>query len=319
MNKLILALVFIAAVSATFLPKEDEVMFKFMKFIRQYNKEYSSVEEFQIRFEIFKHNLSKVEDHERFVPHMDVSEEEFKNKLTLSAAAIPKSRANSSKYESTLALGELPDTHDWISKGAVTPVKDQGSCGSCWAFSAIANIEGQDFLTNGKLRAFSEQQLVDCDRAQDQGCNGGLMDNAFTYFQTKKVMLGSDYPYKGRDETCKYNETKGQFNVKSFKDVSQNENDLATAVFELGPISVAVDASAFQFFQGGHIMTGKECNYSQLNHGVTVVGFGVEKGVKFWMVKNSWGQGWGEKGYIRIERGVGACGINMAASSALLK
>lgn len=318
MNKFILALALFVAVSTTFLPKEDEDMFKFMKFMRQYNKEYDSVEEFQMRFEIFRENLTKLADHERLVPHMDISEEEFKTRLTLSASAIPKAKANSSRYESTLTLGEIPESQDWRQHGAVTPVKDQGQCGSCWAFSAIANIEGQDFLTNGTLRTFAEQQLVDCDRDQDQGCNGGLMDNAFTYFETNKVMLSKDYPYKAVDGTCKYVAAEGKFNVKSFKDISQNEGDLAQAVYELGPISVAVDASAFQFYQGG-IMSGTDCNYQYLNHGVTVVGYGVENGKNFWIVKNSWGLGWGESGYIRVERGVGACGINMNASTALLK
>lgn len=318
MNKFIIALALFVAVSAAFLPKEDENMFKFMKFMKQYNKQYDSLEEFQMRFAIFEENLTKLDNHERLVPHMDITEEEFRNKLTLSASEIPKTKAFASTYKPTISMEALPESHDWRAKGAVTAVKDQGQCGSCWAFSAIANLEGQDFLTNGTLRNLAEQQLVDCDKL-DSGCNGGWMDNAFTYFKTSKVMLTKDYKYTARGSSCKYDAGKGTFNVVSFKDIPQNEDELAKAVYELGPISVAVDATAFQFFTGGHIMTAKECNYRQLDHGVAVVGFGVENGTKYWIVKNSWGAGWGEEGYIRIQRGVGACGINMAASTASLK
>jgi len=307
-------LTIIAVASASFLPKEDEDMFKFMKFVRQHNKEYSSVEEFQERFIIFKENLSKVSNHESYTPFMDVSVEEFNNRLTLSASMIPKARATMERYVLKNVFGDLPTTFDWRDQKAVGDVRDQGQCGSCWAFSAVGNLEGLYAIKHQQLLDLSEQQLVDCDKDQDQGCNGGWMDNAFQYLQSHGIEREADYPYTARDGKCKYNDSKGVFKVASFKDISQNESEIQRVLVENGPLSVAVDASSFQFYSGGI----NDCSFSYLNHGVTLVGYGEEAGVKFWTIKNSWGKGWGEKGYIRIPRGTGACGVNSAVSTAIL-
>jgi len=317
MSKIIIALALLVAVSASFLPREDENMFKFMKFLSQNNREYSTVEEFQTRFAIFSANLNKVANHEVFSPFMDVSSQEFNDRLTLNARAIPASRAKTESYRLKNFAGEAPASFDWRSKNAVNGVKDQGQCGSCWAFSAIGNIEGQFAIKKGKLERFSEQQLVDCDTEEDQGCNGGLMDNAFKYLESQGVELEADYKYTGRDGKCKYNKSKEVIKVKSFQDIEQNEDTIKAALFEHGPLSVAVDASAFQFYSGG-ILSAADCDFQQLNHGVTLIGYGVEDGQDFWLVKNSWGTGWGEEGFIRIERGAGACGINTAVSTAIL-
>jgi len=286
-----------------------------MKFISQHNKEYSSVEEFQEKFEVFKVNLDNASNHESFSPFMDMTTEEFQYQLTLNTSAIPAARATMERY-TLKGLVEAPATHDWRDHGVVNAIKNQGQCGSCWAFSAIANIESQYALKNGKLLDLSEQELVDCDTI-DYGCGGGWMDNAFKWFETSGVMTGKDYPYRGVGGTCKYDADRSIFKLKSYQDVSKNESDIKNVVFEHGPLSVAVDASAFQFYPGG-IMTAKECNYRQLNHGVAIVGYGTENGVDFWIVRNSWGAGWGENGYIRVERGAGACGINTTVSTAVL-
>ncbi len=319
MNKTLIVLAIIAAVSANFLPREDETMFKFMKFIRENNKEYKTIEEFQTRFTIFKANVLVAGEQESYNRFMDQSTEEFKGLLNLNSAAIPAVKAVSERYTVKNVMGELPETHDWREHKAVGAVKDQGGCGSCWAFSAIGNLEGLYAIKSGKQEIFSEQLLVDCDDNGDQGCNGGLMDNAFGWLSQdgNGVELSADYPYKGVDQKCKKQADKifKGLKVASFQDVAQNEEEIRRVLFENGPLSIAVDATAFQTYHGGILKT---CRFGGLNHGVTLVGYGEEDGTKFWIIRNSWGTGWGEKGYVRVARGKGLCGMNQAVSTAVL-
>merc|ERR1719405_55362 len=181
-----------------------------------------------------------------------------------------------------------PASIDWSAKGAVTPVKDQGQCGSCWAFSSTGGLEGQWEIATGNLQSLSEQQLVDCSK-QNSGCNGGLMDYAFKFYESTSVATEGSYAYTG------------------FKDIS-NEADLLDAVANTGPISVAIEADqmSFQMYSGG-VLTGN-CG-TNLDHGVLAVGYGSDSGTDYWKVKNSWGASWGMNGYILIERGVNKCGI----------
>jgi cathepsin F len=318
MNRFIIALIAILAVShATFL-KEDSDMLSFIKFIKEHNKEYASVEEFNSKFEIFRQNLAHVEHTESFSPFMDVHQDEFSTKLNLDASALAGLRASMNQYKLKNENIVVEDSLDWRTKGAVSPVKNQGQCGSCWAFSAVGNLEGLNFIKHGQLVTFSEQQLVDCDHNGDQGCNGGLMDNAFQYLISNGgIETDKDYPYTGKGGACKVDKTKQVLKVVSFEDISKNEEEIAKVLQEVGPLSVAVNATPFQFYAGGILKPTKtSCNPARLNHGVTLVGLGEENGVKFWIIKNSWGSGWGEKGYIRLQRGTGACGVNTAVSTA---
>merc|ERR1712224_602099 len=210
---------------------------------------------------------------------------------------------------------ELPDSVDWVDGGAVSPVKDQGSCGSCWAFSTVGSLEGRAAIATGDLQQFSEQQFVDCDKDfGDEGCNGGLMDNAFKYLmQSKGACTEESYGYKGRGGACQIDSCSiglPASSVTGFQDVDGNEKALEEAVAQ-GPVSVAVEAdTVFQFYARGIVKTNF-CG-ANLDHGVTAVGYGVENGVKYWKVKNSWGKMWGESGYIRLKKGKGGkgqCGI----------
>jgi len=237
--------------------------------------------------------------------------------MTLDVNSLAAMKSKMTRYEAKSNLA-APTSFDWRTKGAVTHVKDQGQCGSCWAFSAVANIEGVNFVKNGKLEEFSEQQLVDCDHNGDQGCNGGLMDQAFEYLvENGGLETEADYPYEGSDDSCSFDESKVAVKLTGFHDISSNEDEIAKVLAEVGPLSVGINASPFQFYGGGILKpTKSSCNPSQLNHGVTIVGYGVEGTTKFWIIKNSWGASWGEEGYIRLQRGTGACGVNTNVSTA---
>jgi len=214
-------------------------------------------------------------------------------------------------------VADAPESFDWRDHGAVTPVKNQGQCGSCWAFSTIANIEGQYFLKNNKLVEFAEQQLVDCDRKEDQGCNGGLMQNAFVFLETHGFELESEYKYTAMDGTCKEDNYRVQGKVASWKMLDKDEKTIAATLAETGPLSAAVNAKWFQTYMRG-IMNPWLCNPKALDHGITLVGYGTENNQDYWIIKNSWTESWGEKGYCRLHRGTGKCGINTNVCTATL-
>jgi len=209
------------------------------------------------------------------------------------------------------------DSLNWVTKGAVTPIKDQGQCGSCWAFSATGAIEGAVFVAGKGLTSVAEQQLVDCAGAQgNQGCNGGLMDYAFDYVIANKG-IGSEasYKYTARDGTCK--KVPSVSTISGYKDVATNEGALMTALLAQ-PVAIAIEAdqSCFQFYHTG-VLDDASCG-TNLDHGVLLVGFDTDasSGKDYWLVKNSWGLSWGDKGYIKFVRGKNQCGLTLAASFA---
>lgn len=205
---------------------------------------------------------------------------------------------------------------DWVTKGGVTPVKNQGMCGSCWAFSTTGAVEGAAFVSSGKLVSFSEQQLVDCDDNGDMGCNGGLMDHAFSWIEHHRgLCTEEEYDYHAKQGVCR--DCTPVVKVTGFQDVEPNNEEALKAAVAQQPVSVAIEADQkeFQFYKSG--VFDKKCG-TQLDHGVLAVGYGEEGGAKFWKVKNSWGEKWGENGYIRMTRGAktrhGQCGIAMVPS-----
>jgi C1A family cysteine protease len=315
---LILALLATAAVAEPL--KLEESHYLFDKFVSQYGKKYATAEELMFRFYAFKSNVEAIRAHNAKAlswqlgvnEFADLTWDEFRGRMGLRPIKNDYIR---SKNTANLGDIKVPDSWDWRSKGAVTPVKNQGQCGSCWAFSATGSMEGAWFIKHGTLISLSEQQLVDCSKSYgNEGCNGGWMDYAFEYAKAHAMCSETAYPYTGVDGTCKT--CTGTVTLSGYTDVTKdNENALLTAVYQQ-PVSVAVEAdqSGFQFYTSG-VFDGT-CG-TTLDHGVLAVGYGTQSSKNYWIVKNSWGSSWGASGYILLVRGKGAagqCGINEAAS-----
>ncbi|KAL3968820.1 proline-rich protein PRCC [Sarotherodon galilaeus] len=234
-------------------------------------------------------------------------------------ASLPRHASTSNRLPKGT---KLPKTVDWRKKGYVTKVKNQKECGSCWAFSATGALEGQHFRKTGKLVSLSEQQLVDCSRRfGNHGCNGGWMNSAFQYIRYNGGLdTAVSYPYKAKEGLCHYNPNSVGVKCNGYVNVSPGEAALKWAVATIGPISIAMDASheSFQLYQSG-VYDEHRCSKKHVTHAMLVVGYGTEGGHDYWLVKNSWGRQWGERGYIKMARNKGnQCGIATAASYPLV-
>ncbi|XP_057973675.1 cysteine protease XCP2-like [Malania oleifera] len=304
----------------------------FEAWMSKHGRVYECMEEKLRRFEVFKDNLVHIDERNKRVSNYwlglngfaDLSHEEFKRDyLGLNpVGGFEESGRRRESPHGEFTYGDfvdLPKSVDWRKKGAVTGVKNQGGCGSCWAFSTVAAVEGINKIVTGNLTSLSEQELVDCDRAYNNGCNGGLMDYAFSFIiNNGGLRKEKDYPYVMEEGNCVTKKKEPVVTISGYHDVPQNSEESLLKAIANQPISVAIDASErdFQFYSSG-VFDGS-CG-TQLDHGVAAVGYGTSSdGVDYIIVKNSWGAKWGEKGYIRMRRNTGKaeglCGINKMAS-----
>jgi len=304
---------------------EPNVEAAFEQFVAKYGRDYKTEAERKARFEIFANNLAKIQALNAaghgFTSGVnefaDRSPEEFvSTHFGMQSPTALKESMGDLKHLGTHKYSGAPlaDSVDWTTKGAVTPVKNQGQCGSCWSFSSTGALEGAWQIATGKLVSLSEQQLVDCAKNGNQGCSGGSMDLAFQYLENQTVCTEESYAYTAKDGTCQQSScTTGipKGGVAGYKDVEAQDTDALKEAVSQQPVSVAIEADqqVFQFYTGGVISSG--CGV-KLDHGVLIVGYGTDNGTDYWKVKNSWGATWGESGYVRVKRGLpkdGECGI----------
>jgi C1A family cysteine protease len=295
--------------------------FQFFKYIAEYGKTYGTKAEYNFRLNLFSQRLAMVEEfNSRNGETSTIGINKFSDWTNEEIRRLMGLKEQETKVEPRFKEFDtegIASNIDWRELGGVTPVKNQGHCGSCWSFSTTGAMEGAHFAATGELLSLSESNLVDCSWL-NHGCNGGLMDLAFMYAESHPLETEADYPYTPSTGifACKYDKKKGKVAVKTYHDVPRDSAAQLKAALNVAPVSIGIQADqpVFHYYTGG-IITSADCG-TTIDHGVLAVGYGVENGQEYYIVKNSWGSDWGENGFVRIgvKDGEGICGIHKQAS-----
>ncbi|CAL4931687.1 unnamed protein product [Urochloa decumbens] len=298
------------------------MMGRFLRWQAAYNRSYATAEERDRRFQVYRRNMEHIEATNRAGnltytlgenQFADLTEEEFLDLYAMKGGMPSLHRDAGRKQANFSAAVNAPTSVDWRAKGAVTPIKNQGpSCSSCWAFVTAATIESITKIKTGKLVSLSEQELIDCD-PYDGGCNLGYFVNGYRWvIENGGLTTEANYPYQARRNYCSRSKAAQRAaRISDYVQVPAGEAQLQQAVAQQ-PIAAAIEmGGSLQFYNGG-VFSG-QCG-TRMNHAITVVGYGADAntGLKYWLVKNSWGTSWGERGYFRIRRDFtrsGLCGI----------
>jgi len=324
----VLALICLVVIGCANAISDEEVLQKWQSYQEEFGKSYRSPVEARKRLAIFKDNLEKIEAHNALYKEGKSTHTEGINQFTDWSKEEFMQYVNRGLINKPVIVGDVfnkTDSNnlrsvDWRSAGIVTPVKNQGGCGSCWSFSATGAIEGQ-LGRSGYLISLSEQNLIDCSAPYgNMGCNGGLMTAAFSYVRDNGIVSEQDYPYRETQGYCQVNPSRIVTRISSYMNVaSGSDASLQAALSSVGPVSVAIDATeTLQRYSGG-ILNDYSCNSQALNHGVLAVGYGNANGQNYYIVKNSWGASWGEGGYFRLAMSTSnPCGIASMASYPVL-
>jgi C1A family cysteine protease len=323
--KIALIAVTLAALAGLYMMNGSEVSVsvenEFQEFITTYRKSYLSAESYAFRIGVFAENLKEIDAMNIENPAATYVVNEFADWTVEEKMAILsyKPVSGPKSYRATRGSPKTNDV-DWVSEKETTPVKDQKSCGSCWAFSAIETLESTYALANGlsgsDMVNFAEQQMVDCVRGGDyesEGCNGGWMDDVFTYAERGNLFCTeAEYPYKAKDGKCDVSKCSIDTGVTGTVNIPEGDSDALLEAIEVTPVAVAVDASNF-FAYGSGV---HKCSSKNLNHGVQADGYHIQSNdADYYLVRNSWGARWGDSGFIKI--GVddaSDCGITLASS-----
>ncbi|EGG21338.1 cysteine proteinase 5 precursor [Cavenderia fasciculata] len=336
---------------------EQQYRDSFTNWMQKHSRSYAS-HEFNTRYSVYKKNMDYVNEWNSKGSETvlglnslaDMTNQEYQAiYLGTKTDATARLAAASASASFGKVQGALPASIDWVAQGAVTQVKNQGQCGSCWSFSATGSTEGAHQISTSNLVALSEQNLIDCSSSYgNDGCNGGLMDNAFKYIIANGgIDTEASYPYVAKVQKCKYNPANSGATLSSYVDVTSGSESALQSQTVKGPVSVAIDAShqSFQLYDSG-VYYEPACSSTNLDHGVLVVGYGTAsangssdsdssaasqssssessddqatQGAQFWKVKNSWGPEWGLSGYIQMARNRdNNCGIATTASQPIV-
>ncbi|CAD5208694.1 unnamed protein product [Bursaphelenchus xylophilus] len=305
-----------------------QLLNQFQGFAQTYNKKYDSLEEARERFQIYKANQLQVQYFQQLEQgtaefgenkFMDMTDEQFEQNVLSTIIKDPLAVSKKLALADIETSEELPQSHDWRDHGLVNRVKDQEQCGSCWAFSVVGNIEGQWKRKTGELISLSEQELVDCD-FKDLACKGGEMNWAYgEIIRIGGLVKEEDYEYVGQKCFCRVDEHPIVTYINDSLQLPANEEAIRQYLFKNGPISIGLNAKTLKHYKHGiHHPFQFLCKPEDTNHAVLLVGYGEESGKPYWLLKNSWGESWGEKGYFRVFRGKNVCGVAEYATSAII-